>query len=819
MLWPSFADYELFVKNAFAHSVLDPRLKNGSPMEGISGGFSRVYPVKVASNTFALRCWVKDVGNLKDRYRRISAYLKKVRLPYFVDFEYVSEGILINGIKYPTTRMEWAGGVSLRVFIEQNLQNSHIFKIVAAEFQEMVATLHKHQIAHGDLQNGNILVKRSGTDVEIKLIDYDSLFVPALRGQPEQIVGLPEYQHPQRIAGGRKASEKVDYFSELVIYLSFLGLTEKPELWNRFKDKTEKGLLFSKRDFEDPSKSGIFQDLANLSPDVQHLAATLKDFCAKASIDQLQPLEAILPKPNANTHGNQGFTLLNAKRYNEALIEFKKAIAFDPNYKKAHYGVGLVYLHSKRYTDAINAFEKLIKGDPNYKEAHHGLGIAYFESGDNSKATMAANAALRIDPYYQPARQLLDAIKSATSVPVPPPGPTPPTPPPDPKPHLVTNSWQYITSRIKNNRLSVTAGTLGLALVICFIAFLTQMNAKDAALSQNAELKNQLPQKDIEIRQQGSEIRRLTSSVQTLENQKDILSRKNSELQDQLKNRTFSENITSQEVLNLRKQLSEKETALALWVDENQKLQSQLAKKNTELRTQISIVRRLENEKTNIRDENRKLKSQLAGRNPGSTNQSAIAQRLQKEKAEVFAENQLLQGQNQNLIRQNQRLRDEKKSLQNQLNNATPSPLNGNQPIDMILSEPPRQIDEYRDFATRAGVYNNNKGIAAFRLKNYDKAVIYFQQAVRADLKFAITHYNLGCVYLKMKKYREAINAFSDAVAVNPKFKEAYYNLGLAHLGKDAYSAAKSSVELALMIDKSYQRARNLLTTIENAQQ
>ena len=284
----------------------------------------------------------------------------------------------------------------LREFIEQNLQNPHIFKVVATEFQKMVAILHQHQISHGDLQDGNILIRQNRANVELKLIDYDSLFVPALRGQPEEIVGLPEYQHPQRIASGGKAREKVDYFSELVIYLSFLGLSERPDLWTQFgnEKRVNRGLLFSKSDFENPDRSNIFQELANLSPDVQRLAATLKDFCAKTSIDQLAPLEAILPKPDANTYNNRGEGLLNAGRYNEALAEFRKAIALDPNYEKARYGIGRVYLHSKRYADAINTFEQLIKDEPNYKEAHHGLGLAYFKSGSNIRATVAANAAL-----------------------------------------------------------------------------------------------------------------------------------------------------------------------------------------------------------------------------------------------------------------------------------------------------------------------------------------------------------------------------------------------------------------------------------------
>lgn len=306
MGWPEIREYAEAVRDYPDISIQDPKLKGGKPkidkfgfLISYSGGFSIVFPIVRSSNTFALRCWTQDVENAEVRYKEVDVYLKRVRLPYFVDCEYVPKGILVSGTSHPITRMEWAEGLSLRDFISQNLQHPHLFKVVADEFQKMVATLHKHQIAHGDLQDGNILLKQNGNNVEIKLIDYDTLFVPALSGQLDKIHGLPEYQHPKRMAAGENAqvNEKVDYFSELVIYLSFLALSEKPELWNQFEDKTERGLLFSKEDFENPDRSPIFSELANLSSNVQKLAWTLKDFCAKTSIDQLEPLEAILPTP------------------------------------------------------------------------------------------------------------------------------------------------------------------------------------------------------------------------------------------------------------------------------------------------------------------------------------------------------------------------------------------------------------------------------------------------------------------------------------------------------------------------------------------
>ena len=395
-------------------------------MVSYAGGFSIVFPIVKGSTTFALRCWTQEVGNAEVRYKEISAYLKRVGLPYFVDFEYVPMGILVNGIKYPITRMQWADGVSLRDFISQNLKSRHIFKVVADAFQKMVATLHTHQIAHGDLQDGNILLERKGNSIEIKLIDYDSLFVPALRGQLDSIRGLPEYQHPIRMAADEQAqaTEKLDYFSELVIYLSFLALSEKPGLWRSFEDKTEEACCSRKRTSKTRVALLFFVSCQTCPLMYNSWASALKDFCAKTSIDQLEPLEEILPKSDPKTHTDRGFSLLNNKQYDNALAEFQKVIALDPGYEEAQFGLGHVYLRTQKYGAAINTFEKIIQQEANSKEAHHGLALAYHQSGDNSKATTAANAALRIDPYYQPSRQLLNAIKSSSSTLIPPPSST-----------------------------------------------------------------------------------------------------------------------------------------------------------------------------------------------------------------------------------------------------------------------------------------------------------------------------------------------------------------------------------------------------------
>ena len=386
MSYPGNAEYAQAVRDYPHISILDPKLKSGIAKRGrnnqivsYSGGFSIVFPIEVTSKTYALRGWLKDVGDAETRYQAISDYLTRAALPYFVDFEYVSEGILVNGNKWPITRMEWAEGETVCQFIEDNLHDAGLLRTAAAEFLKMVEALHGHEISHGDLQDGNILLKRNGPDVAVKLIDYDSVFVPSLQGYPDNIVGLPEYQHPQRIAGGGTANARLDYFSELVIYLSLLSLAEKPGLWSQFGQRTERALLFVEADFKNATQSDVLQELENLSSDVKLLASKLKDFCAKTSIDQLEPLEVLLPRT-------------------------------DPAAKKAC-NQGLIFLHSQRYNEAIAEFEKAIRIESNFREAHHGLGLTYLQIGNLDLAKRKAEDTLKIDANYWPALQLLDTVR------------------------------------------------------------------------------------------------------------------------------------------------------------------------------------------------------------------------------------------------------------------------------------------------------------------------------------------------------------------------------------------------------------------------
>ena len=296
MKYPLRTDYETVVKypDRFIYDGILQQVKpvkqkqNQNFLLSHNGGKAVVYEIQTNPKKYALKCWIEDLGDLKIRYKAIDAYLKTVQLPYFVDFAYQEQGILVNGQRFPIIRMEWVDGISFKDFISNNINNQTSIRNFAEKFLEMVKILHQNNISHGDLQHGNIIVRKNG---DLCLIDYDSLYVPQLSNATDNIKGLPGYQHPNRNKLS-KLSPKADYFSEIVIYLSLLILSENPNYWQQIQQ--EERLLFSEKDLIKPNSSKIFKQLKNLSPEIVYFTQELEKFCQQSNIENLQPLENLV---------------------------------------------------------------------------------------------------------------------------------------------------------------------------------------------------------------------------------------------------------------------------------------------------------------------------------------------------------------------------------------------------------------------------------------------------------------------------------------------------------------------------------------------
>jgi serine/threonine protein kinase len=200
-----------------------------------------------------------------------------------VEFRLIDGEMLVNGNRFPVVKMQWIEGQSLDKYVETNLYDCNALHDLISRLIIMVRDLEQQGIAHGDLQHGNILVKGR----EPKLVDYDGMFVPVFKGKLAPELGLPSYQHPRRDESFYDQS--IDRFPLLVMCTALCALATDPSLWYEFS--TGDNILFTRRDFENPKSSQLFDRLRNLQDGrIEYFLGMLAESCARP------PAEVPLPK-------------------------------------------------------------------------------------------------------------------------------------------------------------------------------------------------------------------------------------------------------------------------------------------------------------------------------------------------------------------------------------------------------------------------------------------------------------------------------------------------------------------------------------------
>jgi hypothetical protein len=179
-------------------------------------------------------------------------------LPFTVDFTYLEQGIRVGGQWYPVLKMRWVEGLMLNQFVAKHADHPDLLEALLHNWWWMAKRLRSAKVGHGDLQHGNVLLVRSASNssLELKLIDYDGMWVPGLAGAPSGEVGHPAYQHSQRL---REATygPHVDRFPLLAIYCAIRALVAGGRaLWDRYDNGDN--LLFREQDLRSPRDSQLF---------------------------------------------------------------------------------------------------------------------------------------------------------------------------------------------------------------------------------------------------------------------------------------------------------------------------------------------------------------------------------------------------------------------------------------------------------------------------------------------------------------------------------------------------------------------------------
>jgi tetratricopeptide (TPR) repeat protein len=93
----------------------------------------------------------------------------------------------------------------------------------------------------------------------------------------------------------------------------------------------------------------------------------------------------------------EGSKLHAEKKFNEAVVEYEKAIQADPSQKTAYYNLGLSYYELKKYKDASVACSTALELDSSFSNARYMLSLSYAKLRKWDEAETEANVLKKTD--------------------------------------------------------------------------------------------------------------------------------------------------------------------------------------------------------------------------------------------------------------------------------------------------------------------------------------------------------------------------------------------------------------------------------------
>jgi len=249
------APEDYFDKLSNLQPVLD---SNGEPIMS-SGNFAVVFKMqdKETDKFYALKCFTKEQEGRDEAYHQIADALKDVESPYLVSLRYLDKELFVDTeqtaeTEFPVLLMDWVEGKTLDKYLRENLDDKYALEMLAYRFSLLAQWLIPQPFAHGDLKPDNILVREDGSLV---LVDYDGMYVPAMKGQKAREFGSPDFRHPLRTEND--FDDYIDDFSLVSILLSLKTIANNPLLLNEYGASDR--LIFSSKDYCDIKNSRFFK--------------------------------------------------------------------------------------------------------------------------------------------------------------------------------------------------------------------------------------------------------------------------------------------------------------------------------------------------------------------------------------------------------------------------------------------------------------------------------------------------------------------------------------------------------------------------------
>lgn len=267
MQYPLISEYVRAIQDAsnnldkLAHLV--PVLDDHDEPYRSSGAFAVVFKMKdeQTGKCYALKCFTEEQEGRAEAYLQIADELEFVDSSYITSVKYLDKEIFVDSSceedEFPVLLMDWIDGETMENYIAENYQDNYAMAMLCYRFCKMAVWLRSQPFAHGDIKPDNIMVRPDGN---LTLVDYDGMFVPAMKGQKSPTIGTKDFSHPLRTVDD--FDETIDDFALASIALSLKAISLKPSLLDEYGAADR--LLFSVNDYNKLCKINLWKKLSKI---------------------------------------------------------------------------------------------------------------------------------------------------------------------------------------------------------------------------------------------------------------------------------------------------------------------------------------------------------------------------------------------------------------------------------------------------------------------------------------------------------------------------------------------------------------------------
>jgi tetratricopeptide (TPR) repeat protein len=171
----------------------------------------------------------------------------------------------------------------------------------------------------------------------------------------------------------------------------------------------QKGMAAVRWDSKMDEAIQAFQHAVNADPDSPLTYAGLAEaewFSAAAASDQVglaraaeAERQAEIRNPDlAPVHRMLGLLIYNSGRYDQAIVEFRRALELEPGVSDGYRRLGMAYQANNQTDEALAAYRRSVELEPAYYRNHEALGDFWFKRGNYEEAAQTWVRAVDLAP-------------------------------------------------------------------------------------------------------------------------------------------------------------------------------------------------------------------------------------------------------------------------------------------------------------------------------------------------------------------------------------------------------------------------------------